>query len=360
MNPNMRNMGNNKIIIGFSGMSCSGYSDTAQKLIENFPWSVLFSSNNYFSQNQIPRINLNGNIIINWEEPCGVQWDQLITDIQNCPAELIFVSSFLLFYSETLKSLLNAAIVFEYSQNDMIIGAERRMNKGKHSKQNVDFSNPYAQYFRDVVWPSGWKNKIFWDGSNSNIPILKLRAVDSQERVLPLSFRHIWSFCPKSIQSIYPIRHFSPKIIIGFSGMSTSGKSLTASTLLSRFKGADIISTDKFFDRNLMPVITVGGESYHNWEEPTGVRWESVIKSIADCKADLIFIDSFLLFYSPQIQSMLTGAIVFEYLENEMMTGVERRVRRKTNFNGKVDFSNSLARYYRDVVWPRGCPCTLR
>jgi uridine kinase len=303
----------NKIIIVFSGMSCSGYSETAQKLINCFPASVLFSSSNFFDSHKMPTFIVDGREYKNCEDPTGIKWSQLIHDIENCTAELIFISSFVLFYSQSLRSSLKTAIIFEYSENELNIGAERRMNRGQKVKQKLDFSNTFSRYYRDVVWPKGWGNKAYWDGSNSTIPMLKFHATEEQRKILTLSFHFISQFCPVSIKSIYPIQHFSAKIIVGFSGMSTSGKTSTAQTLLSRFTCASIISTDKFFDPSKMPFIYFEGKQIRNWEEPVGVNWEEIIDAIKKCNSGLIFIDSFLLFYSKEIVSYLNAAIVFHY-----------------------------------------------
>jgi hypothetical protein len=73
----------------------------------------------------------------------------------------------------------------------MAIGAERIINPKKEVQEILDFSNVVSRYYRDVVWPRGWVKKVFWDGSDSTIPILSLSATGDLEMNISWSFQFI-------------------------------------------------------------------------------------------------------------------------------------------------------------------------
>jgi hypothetical protein len=180
-------------------MSISGKSSASKRMKEFYPDSYILEFYNYFNVTNMPIINFYGREITNWENPIGIEWEELLKDFDKIESKLIFVDSFLLFYYPEFVNKLTAAVVFEYSENDMEIAANRRVNRYSDTNFVIDFSNTnvfesqeqfLAFYFRDVVWKSGWENKWMWDGSQAKIPILTLSATGDFEK----NISQIYSF----------------------------------------------------------------------------------------------------------------------------------------------------------------------
>lgn len=192
-------MTNSKVVIGFSGMSCSGHRKISAKLVESFPSTVLFQTNKYFNISKMNKIPYNGNMHLNMEDPTCIDWDKLIQDIKQCQAELIFVDSFLLFYDSELKSMLKLAFIIQFDPKDEEMATKRRVSCFKEEKREY-----MSYYYHNFVWKSGFQNRSYWDGQNSNVPLIKFAADDNINKIISTCFQEIYRLCPKKYSHNLP------------------------------------------------------------------------------------------------------------------------------------------------------------
>lgn len=148
-------------MIGFSGIKYSGHENTSKNLLQRFKNVELISTEKFREMKNIPTIKWNGSQIPDYVDPISINWNAVIQKIKQSQCKLIFVESDSLFYSSMLQELLTAAIIFEFKENEMLIGAKRGTPCWKISTMEKDFSNPSVKYYRDIIWSSSWK-KNFW------------------------------------------------------------------------------------------------------------------------------------------------------------------------------------------------------
>lgn len=207
-----------RLVIGFSGISTSGKSTVATALCSRFPGAVTFTSDKYFlPESTFRKIRFDGVDIPNWEEPSTVDWDRLAQDIENCPARLIFVDSFLLFAHAPIWQQLRAAVVvrYQHTPEDLVIAARRRAER--HSWTPVGaldmtaaphgLRGPHrtAVWYRDVVWAQAWKPELqwAWDGSRTQMDssrVLNISATDDLGANIERAYQFVAQFVPPTLR----------------------------------------------------------------------------------------------------------------------------------------------------------------
>ena len=145
---------------------------------------------------------------------------------------------------------------------------------------------------------------------------------------------------------------------IGVAGITTSGKSTLADALKKKFEAVHITSDDFYFQENFRKTI-LRGKEVNDWDTPDGINWNEFESYCEKIKGDLVFIDSFLLFYSEKIENMLDAVIVIEYDESEFEIALQRRTSRLYNVNFPKDFDENPEKseihfecaYFKDIAW---------
>ena len=171
------------MIIGISGISTSGKSTIANFLQEKLQ-AKIFSLDDYFAVLSLPRAELNGQEIGDWDLPESIDWDTFLSDLDSCTSPLIIVEGFLLFGNETLHSRIDALINIEFTEDDFQIALERRIERGFHSSPPKNWEEePIADkisfsclYFKKFVWERALKHPEYRCPAAWNRPRLVLSA----------------------------------------------------------------------------------------------------------------------------------------------------------------------------------------
>jgi len=148
---------------------------------------------------------------------------------------------------------------------------------------------------------------------------------------------------------------------IGFSGMSTSGKS-TVAKLMAKEYNAKVYHSDRYFKSDA-PRCHFHGRSIRNLDLPAATAWDLLYEDLSEDESPLIFIDSFQLHYDESIASQLDAVIQFEYKEEDFQVALNRRVIRSQgmpppeNYHDLDPKRNRLvfsALYFEEIVWSIG------
>ena len=143
-------------------------------------------------------------------------------------------------------------------------------------------------------------------------------------------------------------------MIVGITGISTSGKSTIAKELQKHFGGQILCIDDFYGPENCFPEIEIKelGIKVVNWDSPDAIDWEKFYKKLVELssKSKIIYVDAFLLCYNEKILNLLNCIIYIKYEDNEIEVATKRRISRITNEQPPENISEK--EYFEYVVWP--------
>lgn len=149
-------------------------------------------------------------------------------------------------------------------------------------------------------------------------------------------------------------------MIIGISGVSTSGKS-TISDFLKQNLNAKVFSLDEYFAILSLPRVKLHGQEIGDWDRPDSIDWDTFFSDLSVCTDFLIIIEGFLLFSHENMHSQIDALINVEFTENDFQIALERRISR--GFHSSVPDNweqcptandiNLSCSYFQNIVWKR-------
>lgn len=122
------------MIIGIGGASRSGKTIVAKKLAYHLKsCSILHQNDFVFPENQLPRTNGK----IDWEHPHSINFNKLITEIKQeaIKNKHVIVEGFLVFYDQSLLSLLDFKIFLRIDESTFFL----RKNRNKRWKLSSEY-----------------------------------------------------------------------------------------------------------------------------------------------------------------------------------------------------------------------------
>lgn len=147
---------------------------------------------------------------------------------------------------------------------------------------------------------------------------------------------------------------------IGIAGFTTSGKT-TISEYLSKKYGANLISLDQFYFTSGWPQVECCNKKVNFWDSPDCFDWENVVKSVKENSDEMVFIESFLLFYNKEVAESIGALIYLEYSEDDFDIALKRRLMRwfgtdkiPDDYMVKPDKSDIHfeCNYFKNIAWP--------
>ncbi|EAX96537.1 hypothetical protein TVAG_256770 [Trichomonas vaginalis G3] len=145
---------------------------------------------------------------------------------------------------------------------------------------------------------------------------------------------------------------------IGIAGITTSGKSTLAKALTNVFKGAHCCVDDFYYTQDF-PMMTFKGKTIIDWETPNCIHWDKFEEYCERQTADIVFIDSYLLFYSKKVADSLDAVIILQYQPEDFQEALARRIRRFSNQAVPSDYvihpdaseTHWEAAYFTEIAW---------
>ena len=185
----------NQLIIAFTGPSTCGKSTVIKELLKKLnkttDISVILLDSFFFDHGNIPKTELCGTTIMNYDRKDSVNWERFFRKIKFTHSDVIFIDGFIAFADERTKDIVDIIISFEYNiENDFDIALRRRIHR-KKLWENVEppddyLENPFIDklhytccYFKNVVWEEMVKHPEYRRPNDWEKPILILPASDS-------------------------------------------------------------------------------------------------------------------------------------------------------------------------------------
>lgn len=192
--------------IGIAGTTTSGKSTLAKALAEVFKGVHCCVDDYYFTENQ-PTLMFLGKEIIDWETPKCIHWDQFEDYLDKQTDDLLFVDSYLLFYSKKVADSLDAVIVLEYKPEDFPVALERRILRWCNTTVPADYKiNPEASeahheanYFEEIAWKFAMDYPEYREPQDLSKPILRLHAVSPLKENVDAAIKFVNSLLTKSV-----------------------------------------------------------------------------------------------------------------------------------------------------------------
>ena len=180
--------------IGLVGPTTSGKSTICQSLIKEFGGTHV-CIDDFYIQGELPKIQFLGKEIEDWETPKSIDWDKFEAYVESYQSELLFIDSFLLFYSEKITSLIDAAIIINYQPNEFKIAQNRRIQRNYqvdvpedyHEHPNKSEAHWESLYFEEIAWPFAMEHQEYIEPKNFHKPMLKLSATNHLDTNISLS-----------------------------------------------------------------------------------------------------------------------------------------------------------------------------
>ena len=197
------------VVIGISGPTTSGKSTIAEEIKKMFNCKII-CVDGYFKVNpEMPKIEINGLTIIDFDNRDAIEWNYLIEDIEkekNQSNDFLIVEGFLLFGDPQLYDIIDVLITVNFDiESDQQLALKRRLNRFKwneliYANQGKEDRKIYEEeeeipedyetnpeknrinyltfYFNHVAWPHVKGNQEFVRPLNWKKPILELSATD--------------------------------------------------------------------------------------------------------------------------------------------------------------------------------------
>lgn len=171
------------MIIGISGPSTSGKSTIADFLKQNLDAEV-FYLDEYFAMLSLPRSEMYGQEIGDWDKPESIDWELFMNDLNACNSSLVIIEGFILFGNQSMHSRIDALINIEFEESDFPIALQRRIQRGFHEEVPEDWEqNPTGNkvnfscaYFKNIAWKRAFEHPEYRKPVDWNRPTLTLSA----------------------------------------------------------------------------------------------------------------------------------------------------------------------------------------
>ena len=179
------------MIIGVSGISCSGKSTVSEYLARAMSCKVISLDDYYHLERcAVTRVQIDGRDVGDWDNPHVIDWDSFIHDIKAEKSRPLIVEGFLLCFSEPIMDLIDRLITIEFSRDDYQIALKRRIYRGFHEDVPPDYmEDPFrtrvtyeCRYFHDFVWKRGFDHPEYTHPPETwRKPVLVLKSTDPIE-----------------------------------------------------------------------------------------------------------------------------------------------------------------------------------
>ena len=150
------------------------------------------------------------------------------------------------------------------------------------------------------------------------------------------------------------------QLVIGVTGISTSGKSIIADYLKEEL-GLRVIPLDEFFAMMRLPRAEFKGETIGDWDRPESIDWNDVARKFNETEDPVVVVEGFILFPDQKMPKIIDALIDIEFSEDEFEVALTRRITRgfqcevpsdwqENPMKDKVSFTCA---YFKDFVWKR-------
>ena len=198
-------------ILCISGISTSGKSTIAKDISEKFGYKIIPFDDYFIDFAKIPKFQMDGQTIINWDLPESIDWDLILSDLQKLdPKKKYIIESFIPFASPQIEPLVDSLIDIEFYQTDFEVALKRRVFRGFNEDVPSDYNeNPMsskahfcAYYFKNYVWKEAflhpeYRLPLHWDK-----PLLRLSATDPLEDNLKSAYNFVENLPQESTCSV--------------------------------------------------------------------------------------------------------------------------------------------------------------
>lgn len=172
-----------------SGISTSGKTTVAKYLRKKYGYKIIHLD--YYvhdDYSRLPHFNLQNVTGINYELPETIDWDQLVSDLQNMDqSEIVILEGFIPFYSQEIQDCVDCLIDIEFNENEYNEALRRRVERDTGSDVPDDYeiypdqssAHNCAFYFKNFVWKEAFSHPEYRLPKNWEKPLLKLSATAS-------------------------------------------------------------------------------------------------------------------------------------------------------------------------------------
>lgn len=184
-------------IIGVSGPTTSGKSTISEALQKKYNCKII-CVDSYFKINvDLPKEEINGRTVLNFDSPDSVEWNYFIEDIQKeinkmkqtKTTNYLIVEGFLLFGTNEIKEMVDMLITVEFNvDTDEDIAFHRRLNRLNEKNEEEEVPEEYMEnpeknriaytafYFKSIAWKKVKENQPYVCPDDWTKPLLKLSA----------------------------------------------------------------------------------------------------------------------------------------------------------------------------------------
>lgn len=194
-------------VLCVSGISTTGKSTIADHLSKKYGFDVISFDSYFKSPDVIPKFEIDGQNVINWDLPDSIDWEYLFQDLRNLdPNKLYIFDSFIPFSNPQIECIVDALINLEFKQDDFDVAIKRRVERGFHEEVPPDYeSSPTASqvnfcayYFKHIVWPEAFKHPEYRLPIPWTKPIIRLNALSPLQENIDAADKFVDSLHIKS------------------------------------------------------------------------------------------------------------------------------------------------------------------
>jgi uridine kinase len=180
------------VVLAVAGISTCGKSTISRAIASELNYPMICLDRFFKTEFQMPRVNLLGEEVANWELPESLRWDEFVHAIQvkleESPRVLV-IEGFILFADPRVIDLAEALIAITFKPSEKAVATQRRVSRalsgyppGLIPEEAIREMAEFLQkYFEDVVWTEALDHPEYVVPIGWQKPTLVLSATDPIE-----------------------------------------------------------------------------------------------------------------------------------------------------------------------------------